>query len=194
MERDKGRTVRRGPCGNGGTKYGSGREGEKFRGRRIIIIMEEEETLSPAAPWDRPCTERLSNEGPSLRRKNRRAERGSEPAGVTPSGGTGGARPGGAAGGGAGLPARARRAAACPPAGLSRGQGHPSKCHQRHLRAGGCDFPLTPAGREECFPLLFSFPARCHLKVWEEGGTVLCSLPRLSEPFQNSHNKYSHRI
>ncbi|OPJ72049.1 hypothetical protein AV530_009365 [Patagioenas fasciata monilis] len=28
------------------------------------------ETLSPAAPWDRPCTERLSTQGPSLRQKN----------------------------------------------------------------------------------------------------------------------------
>lgn len=34
------------------------------------LVPRKRETLSPAAPWDRPCTERLSTEGPSLRQKN----------------------------------------------------------------------------------------------------------------------------
>ncbi|KAM9656919.1 uncharacterized protein ACIBXB_009103 isoform 1-T3 [Morphnus guianensis] len=73
-----------------------------------------------------------------------------------PSQGLGGLSPAEAQG----CPPEAHRAAACSPARLSRGQGRPPKCHQRHLGPEGrgvAIFPSCPLEEKDVFLCCLAF-------------------------------------
>ncbi|XP_054072404.1 collagen alpha-1(I) chain-like [Rissa tridactyla] len=151
-------------------KRGSGEAGRGARRyimRRVVVKArketEEGDAVAGRAPGS-PLHGTTLKRGTVAQAEKLREKRDLKPADFSPKGdrqecpsrGVGGRAE---TGGGAGLP-EAHRAAACSPDGLSRGQGHPFRCHHSHMGPegrGGCDFPLMPAGREGCFPLLFSF-------------------------------------
>nr|XP_047929365.1 translation initiation factor IF-2-like [Anser cygnoides] len=167
MPRQKAGPSGGGPAGAG--ERNTVREGKekKFRGRGIIIIMEEEGDGAASRVLGSPRTERLQNEGASPRRKNYGKNGVSKPADFPRSGDRGGVRVGARGGGGGRDPRRSRAAQPRLLALLSRvvpgcpGAGATPECHRRHWgQEEGCCFPLMPAGREGCFPLLFSFCAK----------------------------------